>query len=50
MRNIAVIFLAILSILLANCANQQANAEKEIEVPKKTLTQKSQIMINIVPD
>ena len=49
MRNYPVILIAILSILLASCAQQQAYAEQEIVVPAMTLTQKSQNTINIDP-
>lgn len=50
MRKHSVIFLAILSILLASCANQQAYAEPEIIASKTTLAQKLQKLNNNAPD
>jgi uncharacterized protein YvpB len=50
MRKYSVILLAILTILLAGCAQQEAHAEQVIVVPKTTLTQKSQNLTNIDPE
>jgi uncharacterized protein YvpB len=49
MRKYSVVLLAILTILLAGCAQPQVHAEQVIVVPKTTLTQKSQNLTNIDP-
>jgi len=50
MRKYSVVLLAILTILLAGCAQQEAHAEQVIVVSKTTLTQKSQNLTNIDPE
>ena len=50
MRKYSVVLLAILTILLAGCAQPQVHAEQVIVVPKTTLTQKSQNLTNIDPE